>query len=112
MAALTIKQITGIAAPIDANYVGVHVVATFTAQVTVGSDWGASATARVFKTQNASQSNGDSISLSTSRLPFAIQAVFPLSAGFTIDVGLESNIGGAVTVIYYDVKVRYVLVKR
>lgn len=109
---MIIKQITGITAPLDALYQGVHVIATFTAQVTAGSDWGVSVTARVFKTQNSVQTNGNSISISTTRLPFTIQYVFSLSADYTIDVGLESNISGAATVNYYDVTVRYVLVKR
>lgn len=111
MATATIKQITGITAPSDGNW-AVHVIATCNAQVTVGSDWGSSAKGRVFIIQNSSQTNGDQSSVSTTRAPYTFQGVFNLASGYTLTVGLESVLSGASTVLYYDVLLRYVLVKR
>lgn len=111
MATSVIKQITGITAPLD-GYWTVHVIATCNAQVTVGSDWGASAKGRVFIIQNSSQTNGNSASISTARAPYAFQGIFDLITGYTLTVGLESVLTGASAVSYYDITVRYVLVKR
>jgi hypothetical protein len=106
-----IKQIASITAPTDGNW-AVHVIATFESQVTTGGDWGAAVNARVFKTQNSVQTNGQNRPMSTTRVPHTAQGVFALDAGYTITIGLSSVTSGAVACSYWNVDLRYVLVKR
>lgn len=107
----TVKDITGLDAPIDDDYVLI-VTATFEAIGSTGSDWGASYNARAFMTQNSSTTYGDSVPISTSRHAYTIQYTFSLVSGYDIDCGLDVVLSGPASVDFYAIKVQAEVVKR
>lgn len=111
MASGVIKQITGISAPGDGNYVLI-VTATFEAQGSSGGDWGSAYQAKLRMTQNSITTNGDSIPLSSSRLPYAMQYQFAPVSGYSITCDLYCDISGAVAASFYNIKLQAELIKR
>lgn len=110
-----VKQITSIEAPADGNWVA-NVTATFEAEESDGTpgDWGTGVNARLFKTQNASTTNGDStpVEAGGARHPYTLAHEFALVASHTITIGIDCVLSGPHSVNFYAIKIRVVLVKR
>jgi hypothetical protein len=107
-----VKKITGIAGPLDGNFVAL-VTASFAAvQISGGSDWGSGIKARVFVTQNSVTTFGDSTRLGAAHNSYTITYTFALSAGYTIEAGLDCLLSGPESVDFTDIKVQCVIAKR
>jgi hypothetical protein len=88
------------------------VTCTFSAQRTLGSDWGAGAYYKCFATQSGITVFGDQLLLSTIRLSYTARFKFSVSAEAAIECGLFGGCSGASTVLFWDAQVLAELIKR
>ncbi len=111
MASGDVKEITGITAPTDGNYV-LKVRAVFEGIGTSGGDWGSAYRSRLYVVQNSVRTYSDYAQHQTARNSYALEAQFSLSAGYTITAGLRCDLSGAVAFSYYNVTLSVEVLKR
>lgn len=111
MASGDVKEITSIAAPADGNYV-CKVRAMFDGEGTSGSDWSSAYRSRLYVVQNGVRTYGDYFPHQTARTPYAMEAQFALSAGYTITAGLRCDISGTVAFDYRNLTLAVEVLKR
>lgn len=85
--------------PVACNVVA---TATFEAQRTLGSDWGAGGEYKMFMTQSASTTYGDARLISTTRIAYSAKYVFSVAAGASCEVGLYGAVSGAATIVFHN----------
>jgi hypothetical protein len=88
------------------------VTVTYEAQGAAGSAWGAAFRARVFATQSASTTYGEYVGMSDLRAAYTAQGVFDVVAGAAVECGLWGQISGAVSADFWNVSIRWELIKR
>ena len=90
----------------------VIVTATYDCKGTDGSDWGSSFVSKLFRTQSASTVYSDALGMSTTRQSQTARAVFTVTAGSSVEVGLYGDISGAVAASWWNIALTAELVKR
>ena len=88
------------------------VTCTFSAQRTLGADWGVGAFFKCFVTQSAVTTYGDQLALSTTRITYTARFKFAVAAGASLECGLYGGVTGASAVSFYDCQVTAELIKR
>lgn len=111
MASGDVKQLTSIAAPVDADHV-LKVRAVFEGEGTSGGDWGSAYRSRLYVVQNSVRTYADYTAHQTARNSYAMEAQFALSKGHTITAGLRCDISGAVAFSYYNLTLSVEVLKR
>ncbi len=88
------------------------VTVTYEAQGNSGSAWGTAFRARAFATQSATTTYGEYVNMNTARASYTAQGVFDVVAGSAVECGLWGQISGAVSADFWNVSIRWELIKR